>query len=120
MQTSPEDTKLAIASTQHQLEQIHQKGVTAMEVETAIHNILSNYTVALANVDELARRILMNEVYGLDEEELRSFTQKIQATTLAQVNQAARELLHPDNIVVVTAGPSTSANQGIKTMRSVN
>lgn len=36
--------------------------------------------------------------------ELRSFRQKIQTVNLAQVNLAARELLHPDKIVVVTAG----------------
>lgn len=45
----------------------------------------------------------MNQVYGLDEVELRSFSNKIQQVTLSQVNQAARELLHPDKIVVVTA-----------------
>ncbi|MDF5722988.1 MAG: pitrilysin family protein [Rhizonema sp. PD37] len=120
IQTSPEDTTQAITSTQHLLQQIHQNGVTPLEVKTAIHNILSNYTVSLANVEELARRVLMNEVYGLDQEELRLFTEKIQAITVAQVNQAARELLHPDKIVVVTAGPSMLANQDVKMMRSVN
>jgi len=106
MQTSPEDTKAAIASTRELLGQIHQQGVTVVEVETAKRTLLSKYTVSLANPEELAYRILMNEVYALSEEELRSFTEKIQAVTLAQVNQAARELLHPDKIVVVTAGPA--------------
>ncbi len=106
MQTSPEDTKAAITSTRELLGQIHQQGVTVVEVETAKRTLLSKYTVSLANPEELAYRILMNEVYALSEEELRSFIEKIQAVTLAQVNQAARELLHPDKIVVVTAGPA--------------
>jgi zinc protease len=55
----------------------------------------------------------MNEVYGLDKEELRHCTEKIQAVNLEQVNQAARELLYPDKIVVVTAGPAVFADQGI-------
>ncbi|WP_341527355.1 pitrilysin family protein [Nostoc sp. UHCC 0302] len=111
MQTSPEDTNKAIASTQKLIQQIHQQGVTATEVETAKHTLISNYNVSLADPEDLTDRILMNEVYGLDAIELRSFPQKIQEVTLEEVNQAARELLHPDKIVVVTAGPAVFAKQ---------
>ncbi|KAF3888429.1 MULTISPECIES: M16 family metallopeptidase [Nostocales] len=108
MQTSPEDTRQAIARTRELLQQIHQQGVTAEEIETAKRNLIGNYTVSLANPEELVNRILMNEVYGLDKEELRSFTAKIQAVSIEEVNQAARELLYPDKIIVVTAGPHSN------------
>ncbi|MEH1970230.1 M16 family metallopeptidase [Nostoc sp.] len=114
MQTSPEDSNKAIASTRQILQQIHQQGVTLLEVETAKRTLISNYNVSLANPEELTDRILMNEVYGLDKVELHSFTDKIQKVTLNQVNQASRELLHPDQIVVVTAGPSVLAEKGIR------
>ncbi len=114
MQTSPQDTRAAIASTRELLKQIHHQGVTVMEVETAKRTLLSNYTVSLANPEELASKILMNEVYALSDEELRAFTTKIQSVTLAQVNQVARELLHPDRIVVVTAGPAVSIDKDFK------
>jgi zinc protease len=114
MQTSPEDTSKAIASTRQLLQQIHQQGVSAPEVDTAKSTLISNYNVSLANPEELTDKILMNQVYDLDKIELRSFTQKIQKVTLAEVNQAARELLHPDQIVVVTAGPSVLADQSVK------
>ncbi|WP_442944665.1 M16 family metallopeptidase [Nostoc sp.] len=114
MQTSPEDSIKAIASTRQILQQIHQQGVTALEVETAKRTLISNYNVSLANPEELTDRILMNEVYGLDKIELHSLTDKIQKVTLNQVNQAARELLHPDKIVVVTAGPSVLVDKSIK------
>ncbi|NJM68732.1 MAG: insulinase family protein [Scytonema sp. RU_4_4] len=112
MQTSPEDTRQAIASTRELLREIHQKGVTELEVETAKHILISNYIVSLADPEELIEKILMNEVYGLSQEELRGFTEKIQAVNFEQVNQAARELLYPDKIVVVTAGPPVLAEQG--------
>ncbi|MFN6464601.1 MAG: pitrilysin family protein [Nostoc sp. DedVER02] len=114
MQTSPEDTNQAIASTRQILQQIHQQGVTALEVETAKRTFISNYNVSLANPEELTDRILMNEVYGLDKVELHAFTDKIQKVTFEQVNQAARELLYPDQIVVVTAGPSVLAEKSIR------
>ncbi len=112
MQTSPEDTNHAIASTRQLLEELHLKGVTPAEIETAKHNLIGNYNVSLASPDELTYRIIKNNVLGLDTEELRSYTEKIQAVTPAQVNQAARELLHPDKIVVVTAGPPVLAERG--------
>lgn len=114
MQTSPEDSTKAIASTRQILQQIHQQGVTALEVETAKRTLISHYNVSLANPEELTDRILMNEVYELDKVELHSFTDKIQKVTLAEVNQAARKLLHPDQILVVTAGPSVLAEKSIR------
>ncbi len=114
MQTSPEDSSKAIASTRQILQQIYQQGVTGLEVETAKRTLISNYKVSLANPEELTDRILMNEVYELDKVELHTFTDKIQKVTLDEVNQTARELLHPDQIVVVTAGPSVLAEKSIR------
>lgn len=114
MQTAPEDATRAIASTRNLLQQIHKQGLTAAEVQAAKRSLISNYTVSLASPDELANRILLNEVYGLNEEELRQFPHKIQAVTLAKVNKAAKELLQPDNLVVVTAGPGGLVEQGKK------
>ncbi|RCJ40883.1 peptidase M16 [Nostoc minutum NIES-26] len=111
MQTSPGDTNQAIASTHQLLQQIHQQGVTSLDVNTAKRTLIGSYNVSLANPEELTNIILKNQVHELDESELRSFTQKIEQVTLTQVNQAARELLHPDQIVVVTAGPALLADQ---------
>lgn len=112
MQTAPEDATKAIASTISLLVQVGKQGVTASEVRTAQRSLNSGYNVSLANPDSLASRILMNEVYGLPTGELRDFTSKIQAVTPSDVSKAASELLHPDNLVVVTAGPSVSAASG--------
>ena len=114
MQTSPEDAHKAISSTRNLLKQVHQQGVTQQEVETAKRNLISNYNISLANPELLSQRMVMNEVYGLNQIELRSFISKIKRVNLSQVNQAARELLHPDKIVVVTAGPPIVANKRSK------
>lgn len=114
MQTSPEDAHKAISSTRNLLKQVHQQGVTQQEVETAKRNLISNYNISLANPELLSQRMVMNEVYGLNQMELRSFIGKIKRVNLSQVNQAARELLHPDKIVVVTAGPPIVANKRSK------
>nr|WP_155706686.1 pitrilysin family protein [Gloeocapsopsis dulcis] len=108
MQTSPEDAARAIASTIQLLQQVHTQGVNQNELDTAKRSLTSGYTVSLANPDDIANQILINAVNELSAEELRAFSQKLQSVTLSQVNQAAKELLQPNNIVVVTAGPGRS------------
>ena len=95
----------SIASTLKLLEQFRKQGVSTSEVLTAQRSLTSSYPVDLANPDNLAEIILMNEVYGLNPAEIRQFPKQIEAVTQAQVNEATQELLHPDRLVVVTAGP---------------
>ncbi|HEY9676207.1 MAG TPA: pitrilysin family protein [Waterburya sp.] len=110
MQTAPEDAQNAIAGTISLLKEIQQQGVTSSEVAAAKRSITSEYPVGLADPSSLAQTILNNEVYGLGPSELRNFVSKIEAVKIDQVNQAAKELLHPENLVVVTAGPPVSAS----------
>ncbi|MGD1874195.1 MAG: M16 family metallopeptidase [Mastigocoleus sp.] len=105
MQTSPEDAGKAIDSSRKLLSEIHQKGVREEEVKAAKQTLISNYNVALANPDYLAYKILKHQVYGLNRNELQTYTEKINAVSFSEVNKAAKELLNPNKIVVVTAGP---------------
>jgi zinc protease len=104
MQTAPEDANKAIASTLKVLEQIRSQGVSTSEVLNAQRSLTSSYPVELSNPDNLAEVILMNEVYGLNPAELRQYPNQIKGVTQAQVSETIQELLHPDQIVVVTAG----------------
>ncbi|MBW4526908.1 MAG: insulinase family protein [Phormidium tanganyikae FI6-MK23] len=108
MQTAPEDADKAIASTVNLLDQVRVKGVSTTEVLTAQRSITSGYPVDLANPAQLASVVLMNELYGLNPAELRQYPNQIDAVSQAQVNQAAQELLRPEQLIIVTAGPPKS------------
>ncbi len=105
MQTAPEDAAGAIESTLKLLRGVKDQGLTASEVENAKQSIASNYTVDLGSPDDVAGTTLNNVVQGLPADEIREFPNKIRAVTRAQVNQAAKDLLHPDQFVIVTVGP---------------
>jgi zinc protease len=105
MQTSPEDATRAIESSIKLLQEIKEQGLTVAEVENAKQSIASNYTVDLGSPDDVAGTTLNNVVQGLPADEIREFPNKIRAVTSEQVNQAAKELLHPDQFVIVTVGP---------------
>ncbi len=104
IQTDPADTEAAIASTLKLIEQLRQDGISSAELATAQRTLIDSYPVELANLDNLARMILANAVYGLPLAEIRQFPDRLAAVTLAEVNQAIASLIHPDQMVVVTAG----------------
>ncbi|MBD2097845.1 insulinase family protein [Trichocoleus sp. FACHB-591] len=109
MQTAPEDSQQAIDSTLALLKQMREQGVSASEVAIAKQSLASGYPVELADPEILSEQILLNEVYGLKREELQQFSDKIQAVSIEQVNQAIQELLQPDRLVVLTAGAPAAA-----------
>jgi zinc protease len=110
MQTAPTDTNKAIASTIALLKQLRQQGVTEAEVNTAKRTITNSYPVDLANPSAVSSIILDNSVYGLSASEIREFPQRIQAVTMADVQQAIQDLIKPENLVIVTAGPGEMQN----------
>ena len=89
MQTDPKDANKAITSVRALLAQIHTQGVTKEEVTAAKRSLTRGYNVGLANPDELADTIKLNEVYGLGKGELSSFSTQIEAVTLEDVNPSS-------------------------------
>ncbi|WP_335082268.1 M16 family metallopeptidase [Nostoc sp.] len=105
MQTAPGDTQKAIASTLALLKQLREQGVTEAEFNAAKRSITNSYPVDLANPSDVSSIILSNAVLGLSRAEIREFPQQIQAVTMAQMQQAIEDLIKPENLIIVTAGP---------------
>ncbi|MEH2326744.1 MAG: pitrilysin family protein [Nostoc sp.] len=112
MQTAPLDTQKAIASTLALLKQLREQGVTEAELNAAKRSITNSYPVDLANPSDVASIILDNAVLGLSRSEIRDFPQKIQAVTMAQMQQAIENLIKPENLIIVTAGPGETVPKG--------
>ncbi|WP_442994272.1 M16 family metallopeptidase [Scytonema sp. PRP1] len=104
MQTAPSDAQKAITSALALLKQLREQGITEAELNTAKRSITNSYPVELANPSNVATIVLENAIYGLSQAEIREFPKRIQAVTLPQVQQAIQELIHPDKLVITTAG----------------
>ncbi len=105
MQTAPEDTPQAITATLSLLKQLQETGITVAELAAAKRTLINSYPVDLANLDQLARSILAQEVIGLPITEIRDFPNHLAAVMLEDIQQVIAELIHPENMVIVTAGP---------------
>ncbi|MBW4426761.1 MAG: insulinase family protein [Nostoc desertorum CM1-VF14] len=112
MQTAPSDAQKAIASTLALLKQLREQGVTEAEFNTAKRSITNSYPVDLANPSNVSSIILDNAVLGLSRSEIRDFPQRIEAVTMAQMQQAIEDLIKPENLIIVTAGPGDTVPKG--------
>lgn len=105
LQTAPRYVEPAIATTLQLVRELRDRGATLEEVIAARHALSRRQPVLLADPDILAEQLVMAEVYGLDVREVAEFSDKIAAVTVADVNRVARELLHPEQLMIVTVGP---------------
>ena len=112
MQTAPLDAQKAIASTLALLKQLREQGVTKAEFNTAKRSITNSYPVDLANPSDVSSIILNNAVLGLSRAEIREFPQRIQAVTMTQMQQAIEDLIKPESLIIVTAGPEETIPKG--------
>lgn len=112
MQTAPGDAQKAITSVVALLKQVRDQGITRVELNNAKRSITSSYPVELAKPGGVVNIILSNAIYGLSTAELREFPKHIDAVTMPQVQQVIQELIQPDKLVIVTAGPGETAQTG--------
>jgi predicted Zn-dependent peptidase len=105
LQTAPQHVEAAIATTLQLVRELRDQGATPEEVAAARHALIRRQPVLLADPDILTEQLVMSEVYGLDVHEVADFSAKVAAVTVTDVNRVARELLHPDQLMIVTVGP---------------
>ncbi len=107
MQTSGKDTEKAIAATVGLLKDVRDKGITQAEFDVAKKSLINNFATEFADPDSIASSLLSDEIYGLPVGDFYKFPQRIQSITFEQVNRAAKELLQPDNLLIVSVVPKT-------------
>jgi len=105
LQTNPADTDRAVQAALDLIRSVARDGLTETEVATARNTLSSSFTVGLSSPAALAGTFTGFAALGLPLDELQAYRQRVAAVTLQDVNDAARTLLDPDHIVIVTAGP---------------
>jgi zinc protease len=91
---------------------LYSNNYASKELNTAKRSITNSYPVDLANPSNVSSIILDNAAFGLSRAEIREFPQQIQAVTMAQMQQVIQDLIQPENLVIVTAGPGETVPKG--------
>ncbi len=103
--TNPANAQRALAELQAQVERIRRDGVTAREVEEAVAYLTGRFPLRLETNGGMAEILWGIEFFGLGPDYIDRYASLYRAVTADQVNQAARQHLHPDRATVAIAGP---------------
>ncbi|MDQ2730449.1 MAG: insulinase family protein, partial [Armatimonadota bacterium] len=105
-ESSPDNTDRAIARAIADIKLFQEKGVTADEMQVFKNWIAGRQALSLQTHGGVARSLLYAEHYHLGLDYPWTYPALVAAVTPDAVQDAARQLIHPDDLVVSIAGPS--------------
>jgi predicted Zn-dependent peptidase len=103
--TKTESTEAAIDLALKQLEKLQSQGIDAEQLASAKAYVKGEYpTKALETINQLSGMLTDFEVFGLNRGEVDDLISRIDAATLEQVNQTARNYYKTSGLVFVLIG----------------
>lgn len=109
--TESEKSPLTIAAIKKEFERINQEGVTQQELDDAKSYLIHSFPLRMTRNSYLVSFLdtMQREKLGVDFLEQRNAM--VEAVTLEQVNNVAREWFDPERLVVVSAGQELQPKQ---------
>jgi len=115
LQTKVESTKAAIDLVRTEIRKIHEHGVTREELEAAQDYLTGNFPLSLDSTSKLTGFLAQIEYFGLGDDYIETYGDRIRAVSAEDVGEAARKYLDPDALVQVVVGPEAAlAAQGLR------
>lgn len=105
--TQNESTERAIDLALDTLKRLHEKGVTAEELQSAKSYLKGQFPPDIETSNQLAGILADLAFHGLDEREINTYYAKIDAASAADVSRAIRQHFPLDNLVFVLIGKAS-------------
>jgi zinc protease len=104
LQTETKNGQEAIKSLVEEIRRMKEKGVTEKELADAKAYYVGHFPLSFDSFGERVWMVTQIERYGLGLDYVDKYLDRIKAVKREEVNQAARELLFPDNYVLIILG----------------
>ena len=115
LQTKVESAGEAIELARAEIRKLHDEGATEAELNAAKDYLTGNFPLRLDSSGKLAGFLGQIEYFGLGDDYIERYSERVRAVTLDDVKKVAAKYLHPDALVQVVVGPQAKlAEQGIK------
>jgi zinc protease len=110
--TKNETLRKTIDATLAEVRKLMDQGPTDEELAKAKSYLTGQFPLGLQAPDALAAQILDVEFYGLEAGYLESFTERVEAVTMADVRRALKSYFCTDNLrILVVSNPATARPQ---------
>jgi zinc protease len=90
----------------YELRRIQDEPVTADEMEETRSYMLGVFPYTMQTITDLAQRIADLAIYGLPDDHYDRYLRTVATLTRADIQDAARRHLHPDQSAIVAVGPA--------------
>ena len=115
MSIAPENIEKGLALVNEELQKFIKDGATEKEVNEEKTALVGSFNVINGfNSGALASQILTAEVENLGDSYMDDYARLVNSVTKAQVDEALRRYIHPDNMVTVLAGSIDEKLQPLK------
>jgi len=88
--------------------------ISAEEIESARQAIIRGFPREFETPEQIAARLEAVVTYGLPDTYFNTYTQRIAAVTLDDVNRVAKQYLQPDRMAIVVVGDRASIEQPLR------
>jgi zinc protease len=101
------------------LEQFHDQGVTAAEVEEAKGYLRGTFPTRIETADDLASLIVSLRYYGIDESYLENYVNNLNKLTVDDINKIIKKYFHPNNMRVLVYAPKDAVIEQLRPLGAV-
>jgi zinc protease len=112
--TKNETTTPALDLALQVLDKLHKDGVTEQQLKSAKSYIKGQYPPTIETSGQLVRRIVVNEFYGLGDDEVNQLEARIDAVTPAIAKQVIDKHFPSENLVFVLIGQASAIGPAVK------
>ena len=112
--TKNETTTPAIDLALQVLDKLHKNGVTEEQLKSAKSYIKGQFPPTIETSGQLARRIVINEYYGLRDDEVNELEARLDAVTPAVARQIIEKHFPVDNLVFVLIGEASAIRPAVR------
>jgi predicted Zn-dependent peptidase len=112
--TKNETTVPAIDLALQVLEKLHKNGVTQEQLASAKSYIKGQYPPTIETSSQLVRRIVLNEFYGLGDDEVNQLEARVDAVTPEIARQVIQKHFPLENLVFVLIGKASAIGPAVK------
>jgi predicted Zn-dependent peptidase len=112
--TKNETTTPAIDLALQVLEKLHKNGVTEEQLKSAKSYIKGQFPPTIETSSQLVRRIVVNEYYGLGDDEVNQLEARMDAVTPVIAKQIIEKHFPVDNLVFVLIGDASAIRLAVK------
>ncbi len=108
-------TKQAIQEIMKEIEDLHQwrRPVTSEELTNAKENLVRGFAQRFETLSQIAGEIAELEGYGREPDELRDYTDGVEAVTLAALEEASLRYLDTAHSILVVVGDKAKVAEGL-------